>query len=176
MKMKKYLIAAALAATATGAQAQFPFPGAPMPGAAPQMPMPGRGGFGGASQGMQMQAQQMMAGIMSALNLTPEQIQQVAAIAEEARAKNTARIAAIAEEFKKIGPLFAQEDPDPAAIGAAYAKVFDLQRQAIEDSIETYKKQVAILNDEQKAKWKAMRQQMLQRVMPQVMQGMQGMQ
>ena len=116
---------------------------------------------------------QMMMGIMSALNLTQEQIQQVVAVAEEARAKNTALLARIGEEFQKIAPLFAAEDPDPAAIGAAYAQVFDLQRQSIEDSIATYRNQVAILSDEQKAKWRAMREQMLKRVMPQAAGGMQ---
>ncbi len=160
-------------ATAT-AHAQYY--GQPMPPMHPMMPMapavppPGMVGMpppgGTAMPGMGMGLQHRGAGPLAALNLSTEQRGQIAEIGNEFRAKNVALMNKIGDQFGALRALFAAEPPDAAAIGAAYGAIFDLQRQAVEAAVEQYNRQVAVLSDEQRTLWQAMRKQMLQWMMP----------
>jgi Spy/CpxP family protein refolding chaperone len=55
------------------------------------------------------------------------------------------------DEHEKLGDLFNAEKRDPAAIGKAYGKLSDLQRQALEARIDAENKGAAVLTKEQKA-------------------------
>jgi Spy/CpxP family protein refolding chaperone len=72
----------------------------------------------------------------------------------------------IGQEAGKLGAMLFESTPDAEKIGAAYQAIFDLQRQAIENAVNTYNKQVAVLDPEQLKKWNAMREQVMSRFFP----------
>ncbi len=104
---------------------------------------------------------------LAALGLSEEQRKQLEEIGSEARARNVKVMSDIGNQYEELRKLFAETTPDAKKIGGVYQTIFDLQRQAIEHTIEVYNRQVAVLNDEQQQKWNAMRQQMLARFLRQ---------
>ena len=120
-------------------------------------PMPG--------YGMPMQPG-MQANPMTVLGLTEEQRKKLAAIVQESQAKNMQIMSEVAKEMQAAQKLFLEDKPDTKKISAAYQRVFDKQRKAIELSVEMYNKQIAVFNKEQLEKWNAMRKQMAARMAP----------
>lgn len=128
--------------------AQYPMPAMPPMGMQqPMMPM----------QGMQPMN---MPNPLSMLQLSQEQMKQLADIGNAARDQSMAMMKNMGEAAQKLPNLMSSSAPDPKAIGAIYGKMFDIQQQMIEAAIATYNKQLTVLTKEQREKWEAMRKQM----------------
>lgn len=90
-------------------------------------------------------------GPMAALDLSDTQTAQLEKIQTESRKKQRSLMRQMWEAQEKLGDLFEAENRDPAAIGKAYGKLADVQRQALEARIEAGNKAAAVLTKEQKA-------------------------
>jgi Spy/CpxP family protein refolding chaperone len=112
--------------------------------------------------GMQSMPNQLMAQVFHALQLTEEQLTQIGAIAARARAESTQRMSDIADAFSEVSKVLAVAIPDPAAVGEVYGRIFDLQRQSIESSIQVYHDQVEVLDQKQRDLWNLVREKMLE--------------
>jgi Spy/CpxP family protein refolding chaperone len=124
-------------------------------GVMPQQAMP-------SGYGMQSMPNQLMAQVFHALQLTEEQLTQIGAIAARARAESTQRMSDIADAFSEVSKVLAVAIPDPAAVGEVYGRIFDLQRQSIESSIQVYHDQVEVLDQKQRDLWNLVREKMLE--------------
>jgi len=124
-------------------------------GMMPQQAMP-------SGYGMQAMPNQLMAQVFHALQLTEEQLTQIGAIAARARAESTQRMSDIADAFSEVSKVLAVAIPDPAAVGEVYGRIFDLQRQSIESSIQVYHDQVEVLDQKQRDLWNLVREKMLE--------------
>jgi Spy/CpxP family protein refolding chaperone len=111
---------------------------------------------------MQSMPNQLMAQVFQALQLTEEQLTQIGAIATRARAESTQRMSDIADAFAEVSKVLAVAMPDPAAVGEVYGRIFDLQRQSIESSIQVYHDQVEVLDQKQRDLWNLVREKMLE--------------
>jgi len=140
-----------LAVVANLAWAQMPGP-MPMPGYRPYMP---------AQPGAMAPMMGAQTNPMAALGLNEEQRKKIAAIAGESQADNLKLMNQIRTEMAAISQLFAAATLDEKKISAAYQKVFDLQRKAVELSVRTYNRQIGVFNAEQLKKWNTMRAQMM---------------
>ncbi|TCV90257.1 Spy/CpxP family protein refolding chaperone [Sulfurirhabdus autotrophica] len=89
-------------------------------------------------------------GPMAMLNLSDAQTGQLEKIQSEVMKKQRTLMRQIWEEQEKLGDLFNADKRDPAAIGKAYGKVSELQRQALETRIDAENKMAAVLTKEQK--------------------------
>jgi len=54
------------------------------------------------------------------------------------------------DEQAKLRDLYEADKRDPAAIGAAYQRIFDLQRQMIESTVASHNKIEGLLTPEQR--------------------------
>ena len=90
-------------------------------------------------------------GPMAALDLSDTQTAQLEKIQTESMKKQRSLMRQMWEAQEKLGDLFDAENRDPAAIGKAYGKLADVQRQALEARIEAGNKAAAVLTKEQKA-------------------------
>jgi Spy/CpxP family protein refolding chaperone len=170
LKLTRALLVVSLIASAP-AMAQWGMTPPPPPGMAPMM-MPQQTmspGYGMMPQqamppgyGMQAMPNQLMAQVFHALQLTEEQLTQIGAIATRARAESTQRMSDIAAAFAKVSKVLAGATPDPAAGGEVYSRLFDLQRQSIESSIQVYHDQVEVLDQKQRDLWNLFREKMLE--------------
>jgi Spy/CpxP family protein refolding chaperone len=155
------------------ASAQAPImPPMGMPGmGTPPMGMPGMGmpPIGMPGMGMPMgRGMHPHAGMnpLAALNLTQEQLKTMQDTTQAAQAASLDLMKRIGNEATTLRSMFVEATPDAEKIGATYQKIFDLQRQAIENAVTTYNKQVSILDPEQLKKWNAIREQMIARFLP----------
>ena len=80
----------------------------------------------------------------------------------EIRAEATQRMNDIANAFAEVSKVLAVAIPDPAAVGEVYGRIFDLQRQSIESSIQVYHDQVEVLDQKQRDLWNLVREKMLE--------------
>ena len=158
-KLTRVLLILSLAASAP-AMAQWGM--TPGYGMMPQQAMPS--GYGMMPQqamspgyGMQAMPNQLMAQVFHALQLT-----QIGAIAARGRAESTQRMNDIADAFSEVSKVLAVAIPDPAAVGEVYGRIFDLQRQSIESSIQVYHDQVEVLDQKQRDLWNLVREKMLE--------------
>lgn len=157
------------AAGAARPQGMTAFPGVPWSG--PQGGGPGQG-FGPGPQGPyglagpgMMQGQGGPAGpmrggrafgmrsIMQALhlpNLSEEQRGELQSLAQSLRKKHWDLKGAMMEESDKLGQVWSAEPVDANAVGEAYGRLFDLQRQWIVSAVETRRQVDDLLTDEQK--------------------------
>lgn len=103
---------------------------------------PGMGGFGSGMMGM---------GPMAMLDLSDAQTAQVQKIQAEFMKAQRPLMRRIWDEKKQFWNLRKAEKPDPAAIGKAYGRLADLQRQALEAHIDAENKMAAVLTKEQQA-------------------------
>lgn len=112
----------------------------------------GMGGFGPGA-GMMMGPGMMGGGMgpMAMLDLSDAQTAQLKKIQTESRQKQRTLMRQMWEEQDKLSDLYDAEKRDPAAIGKAYGKLADLQRQALEARIEMENKMAEVLTKEQKA-------------------------
>ena len=136
--------------------------GCPMMGMAGGAMGPGMSGYGPGMMGGGMgpgygMGPGMMAGWaggmgpMAALDLSDTQTAQLEKIQTESMKKQRSLMRQMWEAQEKLGDLFDAENRDPAAIGKAYGKLADVQRQALEARIEAGNKAAAVLTKEQKA-------------------------
>ena len=169
-KLTRVLLVLSLAASAP-AMAQWGMTPPTQPGMVPMM-MPQQAmspGYGMMPQqampsgyGMQAMPNQLMAQVFHALQLTEEQLTQIGAIAARGRAESTQRMNDIADAFSEVSKVLAVAIPDPAAVGEVYGRIFDLQRQSIESSIQVYHDQVEVLDQKQRDLWNLVREKMLE--------------
>lgn len=90
-------------------------------------------------------------GPMAALDLSDTQTAQLEKIQTESMKKQRSLMRQMWEAQENLADLFDAENRDPAAIGKAYGKLADMQRQALETRIEAGNKAAAILTKEQKS-------------------------
>ena len=102
----------------------------------------GMGGFGPGMMGM---------GPMAMLDLSDAQTAQLQKIQAESMKMHRPLMRRIWDEKKQLWALMKAEKRDPAAIGKAYDKLADLQRQALEAHIDAENKMAAVLTKEQQA-------------------------
>jgi Spy/CpxP family protein refolding chaperone len=121
-----------------------------MPGGQSMMPMMP----GGAPQSRPVQP-------MELLKLSDEQRAQLAAIGQETQVAIMTIMRDMYTQSGTLRGLFQAMPPDPASIGNAYGKMFDLQRQVIEKNVTAFNRYMGVLSDEQRAMWRNMRNQML---------------
>jgi Spy/CpxP family protein refolding chaperone len=158
LKLTRALLVVSLIASAP-AMAQWGMTPPPPPGMAPMM-MPQQTMSPG--YGMQAMPNQLMAQVFHALQLTEEQLTQIGAITTRARAESTQSMSDIADAFAEVSKVLAVAIPDPAAVGEVYSRIFDLQRQSIESSIQVYHDQVEVLDQKQRDLWNLFREKMLE--------------
>ena len=108
---------------------------------------PGMGGGMGSGMGMGM----MGMGPMAMLDLSDAQTAQLQKIQAETMKAQRPLMRRIWDEKKQLWNLRKAEKPDPAAIGKAYGRLADLQRQALEAHIDAENKMAAVLTKEQQA-------------------------
>jgi Spy/CpxP family protein refolding chaperone len=102
----------------------------------------GMGGFGPGMMGM---------GPMAMLDLSDAQTAQLQKIQAEFMKAQRPLMRRIWDEKKQLWNLRKAEKPDPTAIGKAYGRLADLQRQALEAHIDAENKMAAVLTKEQQA-------------------------
>ncbi|HUX31949.1 MAG TPA: Spy/CpxP family protein refolding chaperone [Thiobacillus sp.] len=102
----------------------------------------GMGGFGPGMMGM---------GPMAMLDLSDAQTAQVQKIQAEFMKAQRPLMRRIWDEKKQLWNLTKTEKPDPAAVGKAYGRLADLQRQALEAHIDAENKMAAVLTKEQQS-------------------------
>jgi Spy/CpxP family protein refolding chaperone len=90
-------------------------------------------------------------GPMAMLNLSEAQTAQLKKVQTESMKKQRALMLQMWEAQANLGDLVNAEKRDPAAIGKAYDKLADVQRQALEAHIDAENKAAAVLTKEQKA-------------------------
>ncbi len=132
--------------------------GGPPPGYGPPGPhgmmgpgmMQGQGGPSGSMQGGRAFGMQSVMRALHLPNLSEEQRGQLRSIAQELRKKHWDLKGAMMEESDKLAELWAADPVDANAVGEAYGRYFDLQRQWIVSSIETQAQVEGVLTAEQK--------------------------
>ncbi|MFZ0257987.1 MAG: Spy/CpxP family protein refolding chaperone [Gammaproteobacteria bacterium] len=115
--------------------------------------MPGQGGPSGPMMGMGGGDKYGMASVMQAWqlpDLTEEQRSKLRSIAQDLRKKHWDLKGAMMEESDKLAQLWAAESVDANAVGEAYGRLFELQRQWIVSTIETRQQVDDVLTGEQK--------------------------
>lgn len=128
-------------------------PGGGMMGYGMGMMRPGMGMMG---YGMGMHAGHEMMAILS-LNLDDKQRSKVRQLQRELHKQHRDLMDKMMDDREKLEDLYDADKRDAKAIGKAYEKIFDLQRQMIEQSIETSNKALEVLTDEQRKQVKSMR-------------------
>jgi Spy/CpxP family protein refolding chaperone len=117
---------------------------------------PGMMGGGMMGPGMMMGGGYGM-GMLGMLDLSDDQRATIRKIEDEQRKKNRDLYAKIEDESVKLRDLYDTDAPDANKIGAAYDKIFALQRQAIVAGIEAQNKARAVLTKEQQEQLKQWR-------------------
>jgi Spy/CpxP family protein refolding chaperone len=102
----------------------------------------GMDGFGPGMMGM---------GPMAMLDLSDAQTAQLQKIQAEFMKAQRPLMRRIWDEKKQLWDLRNAEKPDPAAVGKAYSRLADMQRQALEAHIDAENKMAAVLTKEQQA-------------------------
>lgn len=92
-----------------------------------------------------------MMGPMAMLNLSDAQLAQVEKIQAEMMGKQRTLMRQMWDEQEKLNDLNAAEKRDPDAIGKAFGRLSDLQRQALEARVDAENRMVSVLTKEQKA-------------------------
>lgn len=113
-------------------------------------------GMGMMGTGMGMHAGHEMMAILS-LKLDDKQRSKVRQLQRELHKKHRDLMDKMMDEREKLEDLYDADKRDPKVIGKAYDKIFDLQRQMIEQSIETSNKALEVLSDEQRKQVRSMR-------------------
>ena len=111
----------------------------------------GMGGYGmmGGYGGMGMGGYGMM-GYGSMLSLSQAQRDKIEAIQQGMRKSHFAMMEKIIEERQKLPELYNQENPSASKIGAVYGRIFTIQRQMIESSINARNQMNNVLTKEQR--------------------------
>lgn len=91
------------------------------------------------------------------LDLSAEQTSKIDKIRDDTRKKHWDLMGKMMDESARLRDLRNAEKPDPAAIGKQYAKIQDMQRQMLEQSIDAENRIEALLTKEQKEQFRKMR-------------------
>jgi Spy/CpxP family protein refolding chaperone len=86
---------------------------------------------------------------MAMLDLSEAQTAQLKKIQTASMKKQRALLLQMWDEQANLGDLVNADKRDPAAIGKAYGKLADVQRQALEARIDAENKAAAVLTKEQ---------------------------
>jgi len=111
----------------------------------------GMGGYGmmGGYGGMGMMGPGMM-GYGGMINLSQAQRDKIENIQEGMRKSHFAMMESIIKEREKLAELMSQEEPSPSKVGAAYGRIFAVQRQMIESGIAAHNQMNKVLTKEQR--------------------------
>jgi len=112
------------------------------------------GGYGGMGPGMMGGYGGMGAGMMGMgpiwmLNLSEEQQSKLGAIMDDMHKQQWALMGKMIEGRSWLRDLYAKDKPDPKQVGDAYAKLFEIQRQMIENGVAAHNRMYDILTKEQ---------------------------
>lgn len=91
------------------------------------------------------------------LDLSADQMSKIDKIRDEIRKKHWDLMGKMMDEGVRLRELRNAEQPDPAVIGKQYAKIQDLRRQMLEQSIDAENRMEALLTKEQKDQFRKMR-------------------
>jgi Spy/CpxP family protein refolding chaperone len=108
--------------------------------------MGGAGMMGGGMMGM---PGMMMRGY-GMLDLSDKQTDQLIDIQTKLQKDHWQLMGKMIDEQANVRKAWSGDKPDPKKVGAAYAKLFELQRQAIEDRVAAMNKMYDTLTDEQR--------------------------
>lgn len=99
-------------------------------------------------------------GMVMALDLGDEQRSRINKLSDELTHNNWVTMGSITDESAKLRDLYAADKRDPSTIGKEYQKIFDLERQMIEATIDTQNRIEELLTPEQRTQLKDMHQKM----------------
>lgn len=103
-----------------------------------------------------------MASELAMLELSPDQQSRIGQIQQEALQKDLGLRQQIGNEQQKLRQLLLQDKPDPKAVGEAYDKVAQLQRQLIQSRVEAQNRIEVLLTPEQRHQFQQNRRRMMQ--------------
>lgn len=112
------------------------------------------GMMGGHNSGMMLGSPQM--NLLKSLDLSSEQRAKVNKLSDTLRHNNWASMGLIMDEAAKLRDLYGADKRDPSAIGKVYQKIFDIQRQIIETTIDTQNRVDEILTPAQRTQLKSL--------------------
>jgi Spy/CpxP family protein refolding chaperone len=95
--------------------------------------------------------------MVRSLDLSDEQRSKINKLFDQMRHNNLIVEGSIMDESAKLRDLYEADKRDPATIGNAYRKIFDLKRQMIESMIDTQNHVEELLTPEQVVQLKGMR-------------------
>jgi len=122
----------------------------------PGMMMGSGMGFGGMGMGYMMGGNRMMGmpgmmmGGFAMLDLSEKQTDQIGDIQTKLQKEHWQLMGKMIDEQANMRKTWSGVKSDPKKVGAAYAKLFDLQRQAIEARVEAMNKMYDTLTDKQR--------------------------
>lgn len=96
------------------------------------------------------------------LELSPDQQSQIGQIQREALQQDLGLRQRIGNEQRRLQQLLLQDRPDPQAVGDAYGKIAQLQRQQIELRVEAQNRIEALLTPEQRQQLQQNRRRLIQ--------------
>lgn len=105
--------------------------------------------------GMMMGGPGMMMGGFGMLDLTDKQIDQLNDIQTKLQKDHWQLMGKMIDEQANVRKAWSGDKPDPKKVGAAYSKLFELRRQAIEDRVAAMNKMYDTLTDEQREQLKS---------------------
>lgn len=153
--------ALALACSVAAAQADMPYRAG---GGMMQWGSPDRGapyGGWGHQRGMMNWSGGMMGGYgmhrFDGLDLSAEQTSKINKIRDDVRKRHWALMGKMMDENARLRDLRNTERPDPAAIGKQFAKIQEMQRQMLEQSVDAENRMEALLTKEQMEQFRKMR-------------------
>jgi Spy/CpxP family protein refolding chaperone len=118
-------------------------------------------GFGGMGMGHIMSGfgmmgmPGMMMGGYGMLDLSDKQIDQLNDIQTKLQKDHWQLMGKMIDEQANVRKAWSGDKPDPKKVGAAYSKLFELQRQTIEDRVAAMNKMYDTLTDEQREQLKS---------------------
>jgi Spy/CpxP family protein refolding chaperone len=110
------------------------------------------GGYGngyGMGPGMMGGYGMMGMGPIWMLNLSEEQQGKLGAIMDDMHKQQWALMGKMIEGRSWLRDVYAKDKPDPKQVGDAYAKLFEIQRQMIENGVAAHNRMFDILTKEQ---------------------------
>lgn len=99
-------------------------------------------------------------GMVMTLELSDEQRSRINKLSDELTHNNWVTTGSITDESAKLRDLYAADKRDPSAIGKEYQKIFDMERQMIEATVDTQNRIEELLTPEQRTQLKDMHHKM----------------
>ena len=118
-------------------------------------------GYGGMGMGHMMGGYGMMGmggmmmGGFGMLDLSAKQIDQISDLQTRLQKQHWQLMGKMIDQQADVRKTWSESKPDPKKVGAAYSKLFELQRQAIEERVAMMNKMYDLLTDKQREQLKA---------------------